>query len=126
MIQIYGLKGIRNALVGIGVSLAGLVCGATVAVKLPTPQKMLLPFAFVALIAGAVVCGFLCGRGGLVTGEVMLAAAIYALLPMTFSLILGGLDGFFLRLLIYLGMGLIAGGVAWLIPSKRRRRRYHY
>lgn len=126
MREIYGLKGIRNALVGIGVSLALLAVGAMIAVKSPAPQGLLLPFAYIALVAGAVVCGFLTGRGGMEAGEMLLSAAIYALLPMTFSLILGGFDGFFWRLLMYLGMGAIAGAVAWLIPPKRRRQRYRY
>ena len=126
MKEIYGLKGIRNALVGIGVSLALLTVGAMIAVKSPAPKGLLTPFAYIALAAGAAVCGALIGRSGMTMGESLLSAAIYALLPMTCSLILGGFDRFFLRALIYLGMGGIAGGIAWLIPPARRRRRYRY
>lgn len=126
MKEIYGLKGIRNALVGIGVSLALLTVGAMIAVRSPAPQGLLTPFAYIALVTGAAVCGALTGRSGMTAGESLLAAAIYALLPLTCSLILGGTDGFWVRSLLYLGMGGIAGGIAWLIPPARRRRRYRY
>ncbi|MBQ8289228.1 MAG: hypothetical protein IJX76_10790 [Clostridia bacterium] len=120
------LAAIRSALVGVGVSLAILVVGALIALKLANPDAFLTAFAYIALVAGAAVCGLLSGRDGAPIGGILLSAAIYALLPLTLSLILGGFDGFFIRALIYLSMGAVAGVIAWLIPQKQRRRRYRY
>ncbi|MBQ8381814.1 MAG: hypothetical protein IJX47_01270 [Clostridia bacterium] len=120
------LAAIRSALVGIGVSLAILVIGALIALKLTNPDAFLTAAAYIALVMGAAVCGLLTGRDGAPISGILLAAAIYVLLPLTLSLALGGFDGCFIRALVYLSMGAVAGVIAWLIPQKRRRRRYRY
>ena len=120
------LCAIRSALTGVGIGLAILVMGAMFATRLAHPNFFLTVIAYTALVIGAVVCGILQGRSGASFPEILLAGGMYALLPPTVSLIWGGFSGFWLRALIYLGMGLIAGGVAWLIPTSRPRRRYRY
>lgn len=115
-----------GALMGIGIGLAVLVMGALFATRLAHPDLFLTVTAYVALVLGAVICGILQGRAGAPLGGILLAAAIYALLPLTVSLFWGGFADFLLRAAIYLGMGLIAGVTAWLIPASRPRRRYRY
>lgn len=120
------LAAIRAALVGVGVGLAVLVSGALIATRLAHPEIFLTVTAYTALVLGAVICGILQGRAGAPLTGILLSAAIYALLPLTVSLIWGGFSKFFLRTAVYLGMGLIAGMTAWLIPASRPRRRYRY
>ncbi|MGM9647600.1 MAG: hypothetical protein ACI3YH_05675 [Eubacteriales bacterium] len=120
------LEALRSALVGIGAGLAMLVIGALMALRMADPTPLLVAFSYAALVIGAAICGLLQGRGGAPLAGILLSAALYALLPLTVSLTLGGFDGFFVRALIYLSMGAVAGVVAWLIPQKRRRRRYRY
>lgn len=120
------LSAIRGALMGIGIGLAVLVMGALFATRLAHPDLFLTVTAYTALVLGAVICGILQGRAGATLSGILLAAGIYALLPLTVSLAWGGLSGFLLRAAIYLGMGLIAGVTAWLIPASRPRRRYRY
>ena len=120
------LSAIRAALMGIGIGLAVLVMGALFATRLAHPDFFLTVIAYTALVLGAVICGILQGRADASLTGILLAAGMYALLPLTVSLIWGGFSGFWLRSLIYLGMGLIAGVVAWLIPASRPRRRYRY
>lgn len=120
------LTAIRSALVGIGIGLAILVFGALIALRLADPGMFLTVFSYAALVLGAVICGVLQGRSGTTPAGSLLAAALYALLPLTVSLVVGGTHRFWLRALVYLGMAVIAGAVAWLIPSASPRRRYRY
>ncbi len=119
------LSAIRSALVGIGVGLAILVFGALIALRLADPDPFLTAVSYGALVVGAVVCGILQGRSGAPFSGSLLAAALYALLLLAVSLTWGGVSGWFVRTLVYLGMGAVAGTVAWLIPPKNRRR-YRY
>lgn len=117
---------IRAALSGIGAGLAVLVAGALIALRLSDPGGFLTVAGYGALVLGAVMCGILQGRSGAPLSAALLAAALYCLLPMTLSLILGGTHGFWLRAAVYLGMAAIALLTAWLIPSAKPRRRYRY
>ena len=120
------LAAVRAALVGIGIGLSVLVMGAMFATRLAHPDFFLAVTAYTALVLGAVICGILQGRAGADISGILMSSGIYALLPLTVSLIWGGFSGFLLRALIYLGMGVIAGVTAWLIPASRPRRRYRY
>ena len=120
------LTAIRSVLVGMGVGLSILVMGALFATRLADPATFLTVIAYVALVLGAVICGILQGQSESSVGGILLASATYATLLLTVSLILGGMNRFFLKVIIYLGMGMISGITAWLIPAPRRRRRYRY
>ena len=120
------LAALRAALIGIGIGLAILVMGAMFATRLAHPEIFLTVIAYTALVWGAAICGILQGRGGASLGGILLSCAVYALLPLTVSLIGGGFSNFLLRAAIYLGMGLISGLTAWLMPAARPRRRYRY
>lgn len=120
------LTSLRSALVGIGLGLAILVIGALIALRLDDPGAFLTGISYVALVLGAVICGVLQGRSGRAPAGMLIAALLYGLLPLTVSLIFGGTDGFGLRAAVYLGMALIAGLTAWLMPSAKPRRHYRY
>lgn len=120
------LAALRAALVGIGIGLAVLVMGAMFGTRLAHPSLFLTVTAYASLVLGAAICGILQGRGGASMGGILLSCGIYALFPLTVSLVFGGFSDFLLRAAIYLGMGLISGLTAWLMPTARPRRRYRY
>ncbi len=120
------LSAICSALVGIGAGLALLVVGALIACRSADPDPLLTAVSYIALVLGAALCGLLQGRRGASPLGILLSAALFALFPLTISLVFGGTEGLLTRSLIYLLMGVISGGIAWLIPQKRRPRRYRY
>lgn len=120
------LSAIRAALAGIGAGMILLTLGGLIATRLAHPDRFLTVIGYAALVLGALVCGILQGRSGAPLGGILLAAGIYALLLLGISLAIGGLSRFFTRALIYLGLAIIAGLAARLIPAARPKRRYRY
>lgn len=120
------LSAIRAALAGIGAGMILLTVGGFIATRLAHPDGFLTGISYAALVLGALICGILQGRGGASWAGILLAAGIYALVLLGISLAIGGLSRFFVRAAIYLGLALIAGLAARLIPAARPRRRYRY
>ena len=117
---------IGSALLGIGLGILLLLAGAWGALRMANPDGAIRVIAYVALIAGASLCGFLQGRAGAQLPMLSLSAGIYGILLLSVSLIWGGFHRWWMRLAVYLLMTLIAVLVGWVTPSHRPRRKYRY
>ena len=117
---------IRSALIGIGAGIVVLSLGALMAVRMAHPEGVMKAISFTALIMGALIGGILQGRDGVSMGMLCLSAGIYGSLPWIVSIVIGGLDRFWIRAAVYILMMLVFILVGWLTPSRRPKRKYRY
>lgn len=117
---------LRSALLGIGAGILTVLAGAWGALQMADPDGAIGVIAYLALILGASLCGFLQGRAGANLPMLSLSAGIYSALLGLVSLIWGGFQGWWIRLTVYILMTLIAILVGWITPSQRPRRKYRY
>lgn len=117
---------LRSALAGIGGGVALLLAGAWGALQMANPDGVMGWIAYLALLAGGGLCGFLQGRAGAELSMLSLSAGIYGGLLLLVSLIWGGFHRWWMRLAVYILMTLIAILVGWITPSSKPRRKYRY
>lgn len=117
---------LRSALLGIGAGILTVLAGAWGALQMADPDGAIGVIAYLALILGASLCGFLQGRAGANLPMLALSAGIYGALLGLVSLIWGGFQGWWIRLTVYILMTLIAILVGWITPSSKPRRKYRY
>lgn len=116
---------LRALIIGLASSFLLLLAGNLLALRSPHPDGLLSLLAYIALTAGAVVCG-LAQRGGY--GSWKLPAVTgggYALLLIVISLIAGGTQNLLMRVTVYLVEGAIVLLVSHFLPvgvQSRTRR----
>lgn len=107
---------VRALLIGLVSSFLLLLAGNFLALKSAHPDKLLSLLAYIALTAGAVICG-LAQRDG--SGSWKLPAitgGAYALIPILISLTVGGAENLLMRMAVYLAEGVIALLVSHFMP----------
>lgn len=98
---------VRAVVVGLASSFLLLVIGNFLAMKSPHPDKLLSILAYVALTAGAAVCG-LTQSGGRGSWKLpAITGGVYALVLLLISLIAGGASNLPMRALVFLLEGVV-------------------
>lgn len=112
---------VQALIVGLAGSFALLAAGNFLALRSADPDQLLTQLAYIALTAGAVICGVAQtqGRGGWKLPAI--TGGAFALLLFVISLIAGGSEGLLMRAVVYLIEGAIVLLTAHFTPIGTKR-----
>lgn len=116
---------VRALIVGLGGSFFLLLAGNYLALRSPHPDNLLSLLAYIALTAGAVICGVAQNMGYGSWKLPAITGGAYALIMLLVSLIAGGGENLLMRAVVYLVEGAIAMLVShfWPVGTKSRAGR---
>lgn len=116
---------VRALIVGLVGSFLLLLAGNFMALKSPHPDKLLSLLAYIALTAGAIICGVAQNLGYGSWKLPAVTGGCYAALLLIVSLIAGGGENWLMRAAVYLAQGVIVMLVShfWPVGSQKRSGR---
>lgn len=113
---------LRATVVGWASSFLLLIAGNFLALKSAHPDKLLALLAYIALTAGAIICG-LAQREGYGSWKLpAVTGGVYALTLIVVSLIAGGAENLLMRVVVYLVEGAIVLLTSHFLPIGGSRR----
>lgn len=113
---------VRALIIGLASSFLLLLAGNFLALKSPHPDGLLSLLAYIALTAGAVICGLAQNAGYGRWKLPALTGGAYALLLIVLSLVAGGTDGLLMRVIVYLVEGAVVLLVSHFLPVGTQSR----